>query len=373
MNPERMTKAELIARLRELEERAEAGADNDPIGREHRLLVLSRTVEQSPSSVVITDTSGAIQYVNPTFTRITGYTLDEVRGRNPSLLKSGETPQETYQELWRALRSGRDWQGVFCNRKKNGGLYWESAIISPIKDETGAVIHYLAIKEDITGQRRLAQEMLNAIENEQRRFGRDLHDDLCQQLAGLQLLSGLLAKTLARQGRPEAADAANIAERIREAMERARMLARGLSTIALESSDLSGALAELAANAGRLFQIRCEYHGDGPLAIDDAGAATHLYRIVQEAISNAARHGRAKHVIVSYHLTPRRCRLEIRDDGRGFSPGRIAPAGMGLDVMRYRAAMIGGKLEIKSAPGRGARLVCTIPKRLVGRHAPGPQ
>lgn len=334
---------------------------------ENQLRILSRTVEQSPSSVVITDTDGNIQYVNPKFTQLTGYSLEEVREQNPRVLKSGQTPLETYQELWATLLAGRDWQGQFCNVKKNGELYWEHAVISPVKDESGVVRHYVAIKEDVTERRRLEQEVLDTIENEQRRFGQDLHDDLCQHLAGLQFLSGVLAKSLAEKALPEAADASRISDCIRETFDRARMLAHGLSPAALESAGLAGALLELAENVARMFQIGCDFHCDVPVSIEDIGVATHLYRIVQEAINNAVRHGQAKHVAIRLTASPEHCNLVIEDDGCGFSTTSTHHRGMGLRVMKYRATMIGATLDVTSSIGKGTKVTCSLglacPKR----------
>jgi diguanylate cyclase (GGDEF)-like protein/PAS domain S-box-containing protein len=111
---------------------------------------LSRSVEQSPISIVITDTKGDIEYVNPKFSEITGYTADEAIGKNPRILKSGNTQPEVYDQLWKAISSGKDWHGTFCNKKKNEDIYWESATISPVFDEAGDITHYIALKEDIT-------------------------------------------------------------------------------------------------------------------------------------------------------------------------------------------------------------------------------
>ena len=120
---------------------------------------LSRAVEQSPVTVVITDATGAIEYVNPSFTATTGYTLEEARGRNPRILKSGELPAEMYHEMWRMIAAGHEWRGEFHNRKKNGELFWEAATISPIADEAGRITHFLAVKEDIT-ERKVAEDRI---------------------------------------------------------------------------------------------------------------------------------------------------------------------------------------------------------------------
>ena len=123
---------------------------------EAELRKLSRAVEQSPASIVITDLSGAIEYVNPKFIQLTGFSLEEAMGQNPRILKSGEKPPEEYKQLWNQITSGKEWKGEFHNKKKNGELYWESAVISPIRDEHGTITHFLAVKEDITEQRQTA-------------------------------------------------------------------------------------------------------------------------------------------------------------------------------------------------------------------------
>jgi len=126
---------------------------------EERLRQLSRAVEQSPVCVVITDKDANITYVNPRFEQLTGYLSDEVIGRNPRVLSSAETPPETFAALWDALRDGREWSGEFCNRKKNGELYWEMAYISPVTDADGIVTHYVAVKEDITERKRTEEQL----------------------------------------------------------------------------------------------------------------------------------------------------------------------------------------------------------------------
>ena len=130
---------------------------------EKELTKLSTAVTQSPSVIAITDTDGNIKYVNPKFTEITGYSLEEAIGQNPRILKSGEQPYEMYEELWETISSGKTWRGEFHNKKKNGELYWESASISPIFDAEGNIINYIKVAEDITEQKLMTEAL---IENE---------------------------------------------------------------------------------------------------------------------------------------------------------------------------------------------------------------
>lgn len=119
-------------------------------------------VESSPTSVVITDLKGDIQYVNPMFTELTGYLPEEAIGQNPRILKSGLTPPEVYGDMWRTIKDGKLWRGEIVNKKKDGSLYWELALISPLADEEGAVSHYVAIKEDITERKQIEQALMNS-------------------------------------------------------------------------------------------------------------------------------------------------------------------------------------------------------------------
>ncbi|HCN20613.1 MAG: hypothetical protein A3C38_04405 [Planctomycetes bacterium RIFCSPHIGHO2_02_FULL_50_42] len=123
---------------------------------------LSYALEQSPAMIMITDSKGNIEYVNPMFTQLTGYTSEDVIGKNARILKSGETPPEEYERLWKTVTSGDKWRGEFCNRKKNGSLYWEEASILPIKDVEGVITNFLAVKKDVTERRHMEEVLLQA-------------------------------------------------------------------------------------------------------------------------------------------------------------------------------------------------------------------
>ena len=130
---------------------------------EEHIRKLEQAVEQSPVSIVIADCAGNIEYVNPKFTRLTGYRFDEVSGRNSRLLKSGETPAEIYRQLWENISAGNEWHGEILNRKKNGELFWESVCISPIKNAAGEITHYLSVKEDISERKRMEEDLANRV------------------------------------------------------------------------------------------------------------------------------------------------------------------------------------------------------------------
>lgn len=132
--------------------------------QEEQIKLLHRSIEQSPASIVITNTRGEIEYVNPSCLELTGYEKEELIGVNPRLLQSGLTPAVTYEQLWSTILNGEEWRGEFLNRKKNGELYWETVVISPVKNEAGEIIHFVAVKENITERKRIEAELVQAKE-----------------------------------------------------------------------------------------------------------------------------------------------------------------------------------------------------------------
>ncbi len=131
---------------------------------ENQIKLLSRSVEQSPVSTVICDINGGIEYANPVFQTITGYSLKELKGKNPRILKSGHHPDEFYSDLWKTILSGKDWSGEIRNKKKNGQLYWEEVVISPILDDQGKVVNFVSVREDITLRKKMVEELVTAKE-----------------------------------------------------------------------------------------------------------------------------------------------------------------------------------------------------------------
>ena len=205
--------------------------------------------------------------------------------------------------------------------------------------------------------RRLEEELLCTIEREQHRIGQDIHDGLCQQLAGIGFSIGLIARDL-----PDSLEAksklTNVVENIRGAILEARMLARGLSPVQLESDGLMSALQELVSTTEQLFKISCRFNCEQPVLIEDSAIATHLYRIAQEAIHNAIKHGQATQVSVTLANSDEHT-LTISDNGLGLPAELCSSKGMGVHIMNYRAGMIGGRLSIAASQRSGTKVVCT--------------
>jgi len=219
----------------------------------------------------------------------------------------------------------------------------------------------LETDRDITERRRLEQELLDISGAEQRRIGQDLHDGLCQHLAGIEFRTSVLADQLANSPKAQR-EIVKIGELIREGARQARMLSRGLSPVSLEADGLMSALRELSENAADLFNNNCRFECPKPVSVEHNLVATHLYRIAQEAVSNAARHGRAKTIVVALSSTPNETRLSITDDGCGFPAPADRSGGMGLRIMQYRAEMIGAVLTI-AIKGGGTSVACVLKKK----------
>jgi len=234
---------------------------------------------------------------------------------------------------------------------------------SRLRSFTGDDVHFLQSVADALAaaieRRVLEEELLKASSREQQRIGQDLHDSLCQQLAGIEFQNSVLVQQLSKTPSVQA-EAARIGELIRNATKQARALARGLSPVEIEPNGLMAALNNLAINATNLFRATCSFECPQPVLLDNRTSATHLYRIAQEAIGNAVKHGQAKTIVVSLKGGDDELILTVKDDGGGFSQDGRAIEGMGLRIMEYRADMIGAMLRIDSFKGEGTTVACRL-------------
>jgi signal transduction histidine kinase len=208
----------------------------------------------------------------------------------------------------------------------------------------------------------LEQEFIGISEREQQRIGRDLHDGVCQFLVAIGFTASMVSRELERESHVLAKTAAEIADFLQDAARQTRDLARGLSPVDRDEGGLELALDELAARTSRLAGISCSFVRPSPAQIHDNTQAIHLFRIAQEALANAVKHGRAKTVIIVLEAGEGACSLRISDDGIGFAANGSKKTGMGLSIMRYRARMIGGTLEIQRNAPTGTVVACTIEK-----------
>lgn len=209
----------------------------------------------------------------------------------------------------------------------------------------------------------LEQQIISISEREQQRIGRDLHDGVCQFLSAIGFTADMLKRDLEREAHKRAKVAAEIAGSLQDACAQTRDLSRGLSPVDRDEGGLESALDELASSTSRLARISCSFLCEEPAQILDNAAAIHLFRIAQEALNNATKHGHAKAVVIALESSNGIVSLRVSDDGIGFDPNRAAKNGMGLNIMRYRARMIGGILEVQPNSPSGTIVACTIERR----------
>jgi signal transduction histidine kinase len=226
-----------------------------------------------------------------------------------------------------------------------------------------------SLQREIAEHQRTAQEMLEISNREQRRIGQDLHDGLGQLLTGIAFLSQALAQKLAAQAMAEAMEATQVVQLANQAMTWTRELVRGLSPIEVQGDGFIPALQDLATQTELLFGITCRVTCDRPPPMQDHTVAMHLYRIAQEAVSNAVKHGLARHVVLALTTVHHHTTLTVHDDGIGFPDVSEKPTGMGLRIMHYRASMIGAALTIQSDASGGTRVVCVWPHSPRGPNA----
>ena len=333
---------------------------------EEQVHLVRSVIEQGFNGVLITGADlpdPRVLYINPAFGRATGYLADQIVGRPLSGI-AGLT------NLQGRLRSGLP-EGVrfldeISTFQTGQGERWGEWRVGPVRDKSGKTTHWLIIFSDITERKRLEKEILEISDQERRRLGQDLHDGLCQHLAGIELMSQVLEQKLAAKSKADAARVGEISRHVRDAIGQTRSLARGLSPVTLESEGLACALQELAANAEKMFGITCR----APVApsghVRTPAVETHLYRIAQEAVSNAIKHGRAREVIIQLETGPQQTVLSVIDDGTGIAEPPPRNEGMGLRIMEYRAGMIGGALALQRNPSGGTTVRCFVPISAVG-------
>lgn len=217
-----------------------------------------------------------------------------------------------------------------------------------------------ALNREMYERMRLEEEILRISEHEQLRIGHDLHDSLCQHLTGIALAGQVLSEQLAKSP-PQAEAVKHIVRLIEEAIELTRRLARGLHPVEMKDEGFADALQELAASISERFKTVCRFECPQPVLIQEPGSAIHLYRIAQEAATNAVKHGKAREIVIRIENANGGVKLSVADDGAGVPAVPREGKGMGLRIMAYRASIIGGTFAVERRAPHGTRIVCTMP------------
>jgi PAS domain S-box-containing protein len=332
---------------------------------------------------VITDAQGSIRWVNDAFCAIYGYAREEVIGQNPRMLKSGRHDTAFYREFWRQLMEIGHWRGEVWNKRKTGEVFPEELSIQALRGPDGQIRRFISIFSDITQRKRnedeLAQQRLRLEESEARlrelaeflqtvreeertRIARELHDELGQALTALRIDLRWLSGKSGSLGQPAAERVAAALGVVEQSILSLRRISEDLRPAMLDSLGLAAAvehhLTKFSERTGVVGELRMNRE---EFELDDRVATT-VFRVVQEALTNVARHAGASQVTVAIEETDHAIGLIVHDNGHGFAAASSGKT-FGLLGMRERIAMLGGQLEIDSQPDRGTRIVARIPLR----------
>ena len=330
-------------------------------------------VESLPAMVYIAR-DGGIDFMNSTGLRMLGKSsMTEMKGLSPYEFIAPQY-HEAVKDRIRDVLKGNGGAPALEEEitRSDGSSFHVEAVASAFTDERGTalqvVMHDISERKATEARREaLGREITNASEREQRRIGQDLHDDICQRLAAVKMNMQDLEEKLAEQAPALMDDADSIVDRLTDAIRITRGLARGLSPVDIEAGGLGMALAALVRSSRELLGIECELETPDDLPNLKPQVATELYRIAQECISNAAKHGHAGLVRVLLRETSQGILLRVSNNGKPFDPVTVKTQGMGLAIMRYRAESIGASLEFEVLPPDATvAVLCLLPANANG-------
>jgi len=357
---------------------------------------LSRAVEQTPASVVMTDLQGNITFVNRGFCQATGYEEQEALGKNPRVLKSGEMPASVYREMWEKLTSGQQWRGELQNRRKNGEIFWESAVIAPVMDEEGNATHYVAVKEDITQRKRaeeslrLAKDAAEAANRAKSEFLANMSHEIRTPMTAILGYTDILAESATRSEQQEAIqtikrNGKHLLDVINDILDLSKIEADKLQVECLPTSPLA-----ILADVTSLMRVRAEAKGlplnleyVGPIPQTIQTDPTRLRQILVNLVGNAIKFTETGEVKIRVRLVDRdtaepKLQCEVIDSGVGISPQHLAllfrpfqqadastnrkfgGTGLGLAISKRLAAILHGDIVASSTPGAGSVFSLTI-------------
>ena len=262
-----------------------------------------------------------------------------------------------------ALETGLPTEGEWRVNWPDGSVHWLFGRWQAFKDEAGKPMTMTGVNIDVTERKRLEREIIEASDSEMRRIGHDLHDGVGQRLTALALFCASLQQELQTDAPKFSEPFKKIGNELHETIRQIRMLSHGLAPISFEENGLAEALRRLANDTSTVAKVNCEFAESATRTICVPQKAAQLYRIGQEAVTNALKHGQASKIQIALESSPRGTELRVSDNGKGFSQTISNGYGLGLHAMKYRADLIGAELQIESQASQGTRITCTLPKQ----------
>jgi len=322
-------------------------------------------LESSVDGIITIDESGLIQSFNKAAQNIFGYSEDEILGRNIKMLmplpfsESHDIYMNNYLETGKKniIGKGRELQGL----KKDGTVFPMDLSVGEARWNGNRI--FTGVVRDISERKELEKKILEISNEERKRIGQDLHDGLGQMLTGIRMISGNLARKLKANGVPGASEVEEITDMLSETDEFVRNITHDMVEVDLEKKGLDVALKKLCERNEKLFKIKCVYKNEGDILIEENSVAVNLYRIAQESIHNAVKHGKPTAITVRLSKSGRHISLTITDNGKGFSSNEKSDEkdGMGIKIMKYRASLMGGIVEIVRTDDETTVVRCIIP------------
>jgi len=325
-----------------------------------------RELVQSANSIIMRrDINGKITFFNEFAQRFFGYPEIDILGKNVvgTIVPPSDSSGRDLETMIKDISDNPESYAVNENENmlRDGKRVWIAWTNKLIRNEDANPIEILSVGNDITQRKVLEREILEVTEREQRRIGRDLHDSLGQNLTGLAFLIEGFSRKLKKEFPGDVRAANQMVALINEAVSQVRYLARGLDPIGLDKGGLMAGLREMSCNVESVFGVPCKFEYKKPVIINNELISAQMYHIAQEAINNATKHSKAKHIRIMLKERRGGITLSIADDGIGISEKKQGTRGMGLHIMRYRAENIGGKLTFSHGRGGGTVVKCTVP------------
>ncbi|MGZ4971922.1 MAG: ATP-binding protein [Limisphaerales bacterium] len=329
--------------------------------------ILQSILNSMGDGVIVADAQGKIVLFNPEAERLVrkglgDVTLEDWLKRQQTYMPDILTAYPTTEHPLLQTIRGNEINGaeMFLGTDSRDAGVWLSCTGRPLLDAEKKIRGGVIVMRDVTHRRMLEKQIAEISDREQSRIGQDLHDTLCQQLVSVGYATEILRLALEQNNSSESPKVESIAELINQCITQARQFARGLYPVRLEADGLSSALEELAATVQARSRIHCRFTVDEPVFIDDEVAAINLFRIAQEAVNNAVKHSRAKTISIGIGAVEDEVTLTVNDDGIGFPNKLERSQGMGLQIMNYRARMIGASLEIRRGARGGTIVICSF-------------